>query len=181
MASTYAASLRKALRVNSLTVYSKAPGTVGSIERPYPSDPRLVRARREAEMKARIARIHADGDAMVARILAWPSMLSGGSSGPASDEGRRARAERLELQRLADIRRREASVGSTFSRSSFGGSMRRTVATGPVVRFRKGDVTPAGDVVREVRADGAVTYGRASHVRQWSVVSRPVVRIGAGR
>ena len=133
-------------------------------------------------MKARIAQIHADGDAMVARILAWPSMLSGGSSGAASEEGRRARAERLELQRLADLRRREASGGSAFGRSSFGASSaRRTVATGPVVRFRRGDVTPAGDVVREVRADGAVTYGRASHVRQWSVASRPVVRIGAGR
>ena len=162
--------------VNSVTIYSKAPGTVGSIQRPYPSDPRLARARREAEMKARIAQRSAETEAWIASMMArvnapWAPVGSGGS-----EEGRRARAERLELQRLADIRRREVS-----GRSSSGSSARRTVATGPVVRFRRGDVTPAGDVVREVRADGAVTYGRASHVRQWSVSSRPVVRVGGGR
>jgi hypothetical protein len=165
------------LYMNSITIYSRAPGTPGEIQRPYPSDPVAARARREAELQARIAQIHADGDAMVARILAWPSMLSGGSSGSGSEEGRRARAERLELLRLRDARRREAFAASVSSAPS----ARRAVATGPVVRFRKGDVTPAGDVVREVRADGAVTYGRASHVRHWSVTSRPVVRIGGGR
>ena len=167
--------------VNSLTVYTKAPGTVGTIQRPLPSDRRAAARARLAEIQRVNAQRSAETEAWIASMMArvnapWAPV------GSASEEGRRARSERLELQRLADIRRREASVGSTFSRSSFGApSARRTLATGPVVRFRKGDVTPAGDVVREVRADGAVTYGRASHVRQWSVTSRPVVRIGAGR
>ena len=167
--------------MNSLTVYTKAPGTVGTIQRPLPSDRRAAARARLAEIQRINAQRSAETEAWIASMMArvnapWAPVGSGGS-----EEGRRARSERLELQRLADVRRREASVGSTFSRSSFGGSMRRTVATGPVVRFRKGDVTPAGDVVREVRADGAVTYGRASHVRHWSVSSRPVVRIGGGR
>ena len=178
----YARHLERLYGMKSITIYSRAPGTPGQIQRPYPSDPVAARARRDAEMKARIAQRSAETEAWIAQMMArvnapWAPVGSGGS-----EEGRRARAERLELQRLADLRRREASAGSAFSRASFGSSSaRRTLATGPVVRFRKGDVTPAGDVVREVRADGAVTYGRASHVRQWSVSSRPVVRVGGGR
>ena len=172
----YARHLERLYGMKSITIYSRAPGTPGQIQRPYPSDPVAARARRDAEMKARIAQRSAETEAWIASMMArvnapWAPVGSGGS-----EEGRRARAERLELQRLADIRRREVS-----GRSSSGSSARRTVATGPVVRFRRGDVTPAGDVVRKVRADGAVTYGRASHVRQWSVSSRPVVRVGAGR
>ena len=177
----YARHLERLYGMKSITIYSRAPGTPGEIRRPYPSDPVAARARRDAELKARIAQRSAETEAWIAQMMArvnapWSPVGSGGS-----EEGRRARAERLELQRLADMRRREASAGSTFGRSSSGSSARRTLATGPVVRFRRGDVTPAGDVVREVRADGAVTYGRASHVRQWSVSSRPVVRIGVGR
>ena len=172
----YARHLERLYGMKSITIYSRAPGTPGQIQRPYPSDPVAARARRDAEMKARIAQRSAETEAWIASMMArvnapWAPVGSGGS-----EEGRRARAERLELQRLADIRRREVS-----GRSSSGSSARRTVATGPVVRFRRGDVTPAGDVVRKVRADGAVTYGRASHVRQWSVSSRPVVRVGGGR
>ena len=173
----YARHLERLYGMKSITIYSRAPGTPGQIQRPYPSDPVAARARRDAELKARIAQRSAETEAWIASMMArvnapWAPVGSG-----ASEEGRRARAERLELLRLRDARRRESFAASVSSAPS----ARRTVATGPVVRFRRGDVTPAGDVVREVRADGAVTYGRASHVRHWSVSSRPVVRIGGGR
>ena len=92
--------------MKSITIYSRAPGTPGQIQRPYPSDPVAARARRDAEMKARIAQRSAETEAWIASMMArvnapWAPVGSGGS-----EEGRRARAERLELQRLADLRRR---------------------------------------------------------------------------
>lgn len=164
------------MAASSIFILARPPGT-GRISNPTVENPtpanrawaaRIRAAQRLAELEASQAESRARIEALVARANApWVP-----SRPPAIDEARAARAERWELQRLADARRRQSRQPAVSVAPA-----RRLAPVGPVLRYRVGDVTPAGDVVREVRADGALVYGRASHLRQWTTSTRPVVRL----